>query len=51
MLDAHDIAMIVRRMIAYWLLIILIGALTFVALRAWRARRRDRPHKRHRRRR
>jgi hypothetical protein len=53
MLTADDIAMIVQRMIAYWLLILLVAALAFVAVRLWRGRRRHHAprRRRHRRRR
>jgi uncharacterized iron-regulated membrane protein len=48
MLSADDIAMILQRMIAYWLLILLVAGMAFVAVRMWRARRRDHPPRRHR---
>ncbi|MGN6279839.1 MAG: hypothetical protein ACTHM8_14100 [Sphingomonas sp.] len=53
MLSTDDIAMIVQRIIAYWLIILLVIGVTFVAVRMWRARRRNHSprHHRHRRRR
>jgi uncharacterized iron-regulated membrane protein len=51
MLSADDIAMIVQRMIAYWLLILLVAGLALLAFRLWRERRRNHPRRRHHRRR
>jgi hypothetical protein len=36
MFDAHDMVMIVRRMIAYWLIILLVAAIVIFIVRARR---------------
>ena len=51
MMDAHDVAMIIRRMIAYWLIILMAAVVIVLLVRAWRRHPRRGKRHRHKRRR